>query len=97
MKDLNRFSNLIDEYAGDINYITVTKAMQLAKDLHDSKYKKSVNFLISINKLNLIEHIKQRESPSREYVYENLQKHNFKIVNSQILDFGRGFFWIRQI
>lgn len=92
IRDLERFERLIDEYAGDINCITSSTALQLAKDLHDSRYKKSVRFLVAIGKINLINHIKQRESPSREYIYEILKKRNFKIVNSQTLEFGRRFF-----
>lgn len=68
--------------------------MQLAKDLTMVRYKKAVLFLNSINKINLISHLRLRFGPSKEYLYKIIRKLDLNIVSSQTLEFGRRFFVI---
>lgn len=91
-RDLNKFNKTILDYAEDINCITASTALQLARDLHTARYKKAVLFLNSINKINLISHIKLKNGPSKEYIYEIIKKLDLNIVSAQTLEFGRRFF-----
>lgn len=93
-RDLQKFNRTILDFAEDINCTTSSCAMQLAKDLHIARYKKAVLFLNSINKINLISHLRLRFGPSKEYLYEIIRKLDLNIVSSQTLEFGRRFFVI---
>ena len=87
IRDLKKFGKRIIEFANDINFITSTTAIQLALDIHNSRYTKSIKFLYKIGKLILISHIRKRE-----YIYQIVNELNLHIVSSQSLEFGRRFF-----
>lgn len=91
-KDLDTFCDSICSYADDINCITCSCSIQLAHDIKNTRIKKAILFLHSIQKDNLIHHLENRGPPCREWIYEIISKLDLKIVSSQSLEYGRRFF-----
>lgn len=48
IRDLKKYGKGIIEFANDINCITASTAIQLALDIHNSRYTRSIKFLYNL-------------------------------------------------